>query len=135
MLRFSANLSMLFTEVDLIDRFEAARYAGFKAVEIQFPYELSAETIRRKLDEHGLRLVLFNVPADDLLQGGEGLACVPEKQDRFRDALALAVEYAKVLQPHAINVLPGRCFDPARLSGYLNTFKRNLCMTADAFTP
>jgi hydroxypyruvate isomerase len=133
--RFSANLSMLFTEVGLIDRFAAAREAGFRAVEIQFPYELSAETIRRKLIEHNLELVLFNVPADDLLQGGEGLACVPEKQDRFCKALALAVDYAKVLRPGAINVLPGRCFDPTRKADYLTTFKRNLCLAADAFSP
>lgn len=132
--RFSANLSMLFTEVGLIDRFETARESGFRAVEIQFPYELSAETIRRKLDEHDLQLVLFNVPADDLLQGGEGLACVPEKQDRFRDALALTVDYAKVLQPAAINVLPGRGFYPTRRVEYLNTFKRSLCLAADAFS-
>jgi hydroxypyruvate isomerase len=133
--RFSANLSMLFTEAGLIDRFAAAREAGFYAVEVQFPYELSAEAIRRKLDEHGLRLVLFNVPADDLLQGGEGLACVPEKQGRFQEALALAVDYAKVLRPAAINVLPGRCLDPSRLDAYLGTFKRNLCLAADAFMP
>jgi hydroxypyruvate isomerase len=133
--RFSANLSMLFTEVGLVDRFEAARESGFRAVEIQFPYEHSAETIRRKLIEHNLELVLFNVSADDLLQGGEGLACVPEKQDRFGEALALAVDYAKVLQPAAINVLPGRCFDQTRKADYLTTFKRNLCLAADAFSP
>jgi hydroxypyruvate isomerase len=133
--RFSANLSMLFTEVELIDRFAAARAAGFRAVEIQFPYDLGAETIRRKLIEHDLQLVLFNVPADDLLQGGEGLACVPEKQDQFREALALALDYAKILQPDAINVLPGRSLDPSRFDAYLSTFKRNLCLAADAFSP
>jgi hydroxypyruvate isomerase len=133
--RFSANLSMLFTEVELIDRFAAARAAGFRAVEIQFPFELSAEAIRQKLDEHGLQLILFNVPADDLLQGGEGLACVPEKQGRFCEALALAVDYAQVLRPAAINVLPGRCLDSTRYPQYLSTFKRNLCLAADAFSP
>jgi hydroxypyruvate isomerase len=133
--RFSANLSMLFTEVELIDRFAAARESGFRAVEIQFPYELRAETIRCKLIEHGLELVLFNVPADDLLQGGAGLACVPEKQDRFGEALVLAVEYAKVLRPASINILPGRCFDLFRFDAYLSTFKRSLCLAADAFSP
>jgi hydroxypyruvate isomerase len=133
--RFSVNLSMLFTEVELIDRFAAAREAGFRAVEIQFPYELSAETIRRKLIEHDLELALFNVPADDLLQGGEGLACMPEKQDQFREALALALDFAKMLRPAAINVLPGRCFDGTRNAEYLSTFKHNLCLAADAFSP
>ncbi|HLQ01257.1 MAG TPA: hydroxypyruvate isomerase, partial [Burkholderiales bacterium] len=36
--RFSANISMLFQEVEFPERFEAAARAGFKAVEIQFPY-------------------------------------------------------------------------------------------------
>jgi len=133
--RFTANLSMLFTEVELIDRFEAARAHGFNAIEIQFPYELDAATIQSKLSEHDLQLVLFNVPADDLLQGGEGLACVPEKQDQFREALALAVDYAKVLRPNAVNVLPGRCLDPTRYADYLSTFKHNLRLAADAFSP
>ena len=84
MLRFSANLSLLFTEVPLQQRFKAAREKGFDAVEIQFPYELSAETIRQELDAQQLKLILFNVAADDLLQGGEGLAAVPEKQLQFK---------------------------------------------------
>ena len=133
--RFCANLSMLFTEVALIDRFEAARTHGFTAVEIQFPYQLGAETIQRKLTENGLQLILFNVPADDLLQGGEGLACVPEKQDRFREALAQACQYAEILRPVAVNVLPGRCYDLSRQEDYLRTLKKNLCLAADALTP
>ena len=80
MLNFTANLSLLFTEVELINRFKAAKQKGFDAVEIQFPYSLSAVTLKNTLEEQQLKLVLFNVDADDLLQGGEGLACVPENE-------------------------------------------------------
>ena len=66
-LKFTANLSLLFTEVELIDRFEAAKRHGFAAVEIQFPYELSPETLQLMLQNNGLKLVLFNVAADDLM--------------------------------------------------------------------
>jgi hydroxypyruvate isomerase len=135
MLNFTANLSLLFTEVALLDRFKAARQAGFNAVEIQFPYELNAADIKEQLDEYGLKLVLFNVAAADLLQGGEGLACVPEKHGQFKDALAQAVDYAKLLQPEAINVLPGRCLDNSRLQRYLETFEENLNFALEAFTP
>ena len=114
MLRFTANLSLLFTEVPLQQRFQAAKEQGFTAVEIQFPYELSAHSIRQQLDKQPLKLVLFNVDADDLLQGGEGLAAVPEKQQQFKQAVAQAAAYAKILKPDAINILPGRCFDKAR---------------------
>ena len=133
MLNFSANLSLLFTEVELINRFKAAKNAGFEAVEIQFPYSLSAETLKNTLEEQQLKLVLFNVDADDLLQGGEGLACVPEKQAQFRQAIAETLEYAKRLKPEAINVLPGRCFNEKRKQDYLKTFKENLGFAADAF--
>ncbi|MEI6333138.1 MAG: TIM barrel protein [Methylococcaceae bacterium] len=133
MLNFSANLSLLFTEVDLIDRFKAAKNAGFEAVEIQFPYSLSAEIIKNTLEDQQLKLVLFNVDADDLLQGGEGLACVPEKQAQFRQAIAETLDYAKLLKPEAINVLPGRCFNEKRKQDYLQTFKENLGFAVDAF--
>ncbi|MGZ8919188.1 MAG: TIM barrel protein, partial [Methylobacter sp.] len=114
MLKFTANLSMLFTEVELINRFKAAKQNGFDAVEIQFPYSLSAEALKNILEEQQLKLVLFNVDADDLLHGGEGLACVPEKRDQFRQAVAQTLEYAKLLKPEVINVLPGRCYNENR---------------------
>ncbi|MFA6163191.1 MAG: TIM barrel protein [Methylobacter sp.] len=135
MLKFTANLSLLFTEVELIDRFKAARQHGFDAVEIQFPYSLSAQTLRATLDEQQLKLVLFNVDAADLLQGGEGLACVPEKRSQFRQAVTQTVEYAERLKPEVINVLPGRCLDENRLPEYMETFKENLCFAAEAFSP
>lgn len=134
MLNFSANLSLLFTELALIDRFKAAKQAGFNAVEIQFPYELSAVTIKKQLDEHELKLILFNVAADDLLQGGEGLACVPEKRERFKQAISETLDYAELLKPEAINVLPGRCPDKSLLKHYQETFKENLCFAIEAFS-
>ena len=135
MLNFSANLSLLFTEVALIDRFKAAKQSGFDAVEIQFPYTLSAETLKNTLEQQQLRLVLFNVDADDLLQGGEGLACVPEKRNQFRLAVAQALEYARLLKPVVINVLPGRCFNEQHKQEYLETFQENLCFAVEAFAP
>ena len=77
--------------------------------------------------------MLFNVDADDLLQGGEGLACVPEKRDQFRLAVAQALEYARLLKPVAINILPGRCFNEQRKQDYLETFQKNLCFAVEAF--
>ena len=135
MLNFSANISLLFTEKALVDRFKAAKQQGFNAVEIQFPYTLRAAAIKNQLDEQALKLVLFNVAADDLLQGGEGLASVPEKRRQFKQAIDDAVDYAALLKPEAINILPGRCFDKNRLEEYLETFKENLCFAVEAFSP
>jgi hydroxypyruvate isomerase len=135
MLEFSANISLLFNEVELIDRFKAAKQHGFKAVEIQFPYSLCAETIYRALQDQELKLVLFNVAASDLLSGGEGLASVPEKQHQFRQAVAQALAYAEILKPEAINILPGCCHDKNRQPDYLETFKENLYFAIEAFAP
>ena len=133
MLRFSANLSLLFAEYDWPQRFAVAKQHGFEAVEIQFPYHLPAEQIQDLLTEHALQLVLFNVDADDLLRGGEGLAAVPEKRAQFQAAVEQTLAYAELLRPAAINVLPGRCLNTARLSDYLTTFKSNLYFAAVAF--
>ena len=135
MLQFTANLSLLFTELDLIDRFKAAKECGFDAVEIQFPYTLPAEQIKATLLENNLKLVLFNIAADDLLQGGEGLAAVPEKQGLFFKALQQCKAYAGVLKPEVINVLPGRCINHERTSEYLETFNKNLSLAVAAFSP
>ena len=108
MLKFSANLSLLFAERPLIERFAAARAAGFSAVEIQFPYELPVDVIRHELHTHALQLVLINVPAGDLMQGGDGLAGLPGREAMFRHAVTGALSYAKALQVPAVNVLAGR---------------------------
>lgn len=133
MLRFSANLSLLFTELPLLERFQAAKAYGFDAVEIQFPYELPAAAVQAELRAHDLKLVLFNVDADTLLQGGEGLAAVPEKQSQFKAAVAQTLDYARLLKPEAINILPGRCLNPSRLAEYQQTFQANLAYAADVF--
>lgn len=102
-------------------------------MEIQFPYELDAGLLKSLLEQQQLKLVLFNVAADDLLQGGEGLACVPEKQARFKQALTQTMDYARVLQPEAINVLPGRCLNAEKRADYLALFKENLLDAAEQF--
>jgi len=135
MLKFTANLSLLFTELEFLDRFKAAKECGFDAVEIQFPYSYSAKQIKQKLVENDLKLILFNVEADDLLAGGEGLAAIPEKQKMFSKALEKSYAYAKILQPDVINILPGRCFEHEKIDDYLATFKNNLSLALDIFSP
>jgi hydroxypyruvate isomerase len=105
--RFAANLSLLFTEVPFLDRFGAARAAGFDAVECQFPYEHDAAEIRRRLDEHGLKMVLCNIPAGDWAAGDRGLACDPRQHRAFRDGLHKALEYATVLDVPRLHCLAG----------------------------
>lgn len=133
MLKFSANLSMLFTEHPLIERFAAARAAGFDAVEIQFPYELPVEALRAELQKHDLMLVLINIPAGDLMQGGDGLAGVPGRENAFRHAVMDALRYAEALQVPTVNVLAGRQPDGENLVRCLHTLAMNLRYAAETF--
>jgi hydroxypyruvate isomerase len=105
--RFSANLSTLFTEHPLLDRFAAARDLGFRAVEIQFPYDSPAELMRQAKERNGVEVALFNIPAGDLLRGGAGLAGMPGREGHFRAAVAEARLYVEALRPAAVNVLAG----------------------------
>jgi hydroxypyruvate isomerase len=88
---------MLWPERPFLDRFEAAARAGFKAVEFLFPYEHPSEVIAERLRRHGLQLVLHNLPPGDWAAGERGLACIPGREAEFRDGVALAARYARVL--------------------------------------
>ncbi len=107
-MKIAANLSLLFTELPLIDRVVAAAAAGFDGVEIQFPYELPAIRLKEALAAAGMPLRLINLPAGDLMSGGPGLAAVPARQGKFDAALQEALSYAAMVRPALVNVLPGR---------------------------
>lgn len=111
MSKLSVNLSMLFTELPFMQRFAAARQAGFTAVEIQFPYAFSARDIRAQLQEHDLELTLFNLPAGNWDAGDRGIAANWVRRDEFREGLDLAMKYVDILQPHAVNLLAGASAD------------------------
>ena len=106
--RFAANLTMLFTERPFLERFAAARAAGFDAVEFLFPYAWPAEQIKALLDEHQLQLVLHNLPAGDWDAGERGIACHPRRVAEFRDGVAKAITYAKTLGVTQLNCLIGK---------------------------
>lgn len=105
--KFAANLSMLFTEVEFLDRFEAAARAGFKGVEYLFPYDYPAEELKRRLDANGLTQVLFNLPAGDWAAGERGIACHPDRVEEFREGVERAIAYARVLGNTQVNCLAG----------------------------
>jgi len=106
-IQFSANLSLMFRELALLERFDAARAAGFGAVEIQVPYELEAAALARAADAAGLPIVLINAPMGPD-RTAPGMACRPEHRDVYRAELARAAEYAHALGTPCVNVLAGR---------------------------
>ena len=134
--RFAANLSMLFTELPFLDRFEAAASAGFQAVEFLFPYAYPAQEIKARLQAHGLELVLHNFPAGDWDAGERGLACLPNRVQDFRASVSLAVQYATALGATQLNCLTGKTPVGVAASLVHDTWMANLryaasCLQAD----
>lgn len=107
MLKFSTNLSMMFAEVDFLDRFAAAARAGFKAVEYVGPYAFGKAEIAKRLEANGLQQVLFNLPAGKWDEGERGIACLPGRAQEFRDGVKTAIDYAQALNCPRINCLAG----------------------------
>lgn len=104
--KFCANLAFLFTERPMHERFAAAASAGFSAVEFPAPYD-DVEGYAALLREHGLRLVLFNLPMGDFTAGERGYAIDPNRRAEFRAGVQRAVEAAQRLECSRINVLAG----------------------------
>lgn len=104
---FCANLTMLFTELPFLDRFEAAAKAGFKGVEFLFPYEFPADVLAARLKEHGLSQALHNMPAGNWAAGERGIAILPDRVEEFRAAVETTMAYATALGCPNVNCLAG----------------------------
>jgi hydroxypyruvate isomerase len=131
--RFAANLSLMFTELPFLQRFAAARAAGFEAVEFLFPYAYAAADIRQRLDDSGLQLVLHNLSPGDWDAGERGLACDPQRVPAFRSSVAQGVEYALALGVAQLHCMSGLV--PAGVDADLlrDTWLENLGYAAQQF--
>lgn len=105
--KFAANLSMMFTELPFLERFEAAATAGFNAVEYLFPYDFEKSLIAEKLKAHSLEQALFNAHAGDWDGGERGLATLEGRQQDFRDSITQALDYARALECPKIHIMAG----------------------------
>lgn len=133
--KFAANLSMMFTEVDFLDRFKAAADAGFKAVEYLFPYDYPADVLVNKLKENGLQQVLFNTTAGNVNAGEWGINAIPGREQEARQNLDSALDYAIALNCPSVHVMAGVVPEAKLRSKYQQTFIDNVRYAADTFAP
>ena len=108
MVNLAANLSMLFNEVEFMERFKQASDSKFKGVEYLCPYDFPKEDISNELNENNLEQVLFDLPAGDWESGDRGIAVDPNRKNEFKEGVALALEYAGVLKPKNLTCLVGK---------------------------
>jgi hydroxypyruvate isomerase len=126
--RFAANLAYLFTERSLLERFGAAAAAGFRAVELQFPYDHAPSAVKAELERHGLTMLGVN-PA--LGRSGEGVAAVPGHEQEFATLFKQALDYVVAIGGCQIHCLAGKV-PPEQRPAAETTFIRNLARAADA---
>ncbi|MDQ6672494.1 MAG: TIM barrel protein [Chloroflexota bacterium] len=105
--RFAANLSMLWPELDVYDRFGAAAAAGFSAVEILFVHALDRERIADLLKQHALELVLFDPAPGNWEAGDRGTLSLPGREDEFQRSIRDALDAARVLGTRKLNAIAG----------------------------
>jgi hydroxypyruvate isomerase len=105
--RLAANLSMIFPEIEFLDRFAAAASVGFRAVEYLFPYAYAKAELRSRLESWGFEQVLFNGPPGDFEKGERGIASLPDREAEFRHSIDLALDYAVALRCPRIHVMAG----------------------------
>ena len=130
--KFAANLTMLFGELPFLDRFAAAKAAGFGGVEYLFPYDFEKAALSEQLQRYGLTQVLHNLPAGDWASGERGIAILPDRVDEFRDGVARAIAYAKALDCPQVNCLVGIAPAGADAAELRSVLVKNLRFAADA---
>jgi len=130
MLKFDPNLRWLFTELPMHERYAAAAKAGFKGVEVAFPYDYPAAQMASLLEDNGLTLVQILSPFD-WDAGERGVGALPGRREAFRASIRTAVEYAAQVGKPMIHVMPGNLgpeHDPLRC---MDIFKENIAWAAD----
>lgn len=130
--KLAANLSMMFTEWDFLDRFQAAADHGFRGVEFLSPFEYSADAVARAREAAGVETVLFNLP---FIPEERGFAALPHRKAEFRDALAKALEYADALGCSRLHAMTGIAPDDADEAALADTFAENLAYAAAEAAP
>lgn len=107
MLRFGANIGMLFAEYSFLERFDRAAAAGFEAIEFPQPYEENVREISRALTRNGLQIVQFNLPWADSTGRQRGIANDPRRKPEFREGVPRALEIANLLRCPRVHCLVG----------------------------
>ncbi|GLY67054.1 hydroxypyruvate isomerase family protein [Amycolatopsis taiwanensis] len=137
-MRYDVNLSILFTELPLLQRAEAARKAGFGAVEFWWPFDRAVpsdtevDAFERSITDAGVRLVGLNFFAGDMPSGDRGLVSWPGREREFADSVAVAIGIAERLGCRTFNALYGNRIDGADPSAQDDLAVSNLDSAAAA---
>ena len=134
MARFSANLGFLWSTLPLLERIERAAASGFKAIELQWPYDTPAQDVKAAVARLKLTLLAVNTPMGDTSIGESGLAALPGREADFQQAFNQSLQWCIGSGAPAIHVMPG-ILKPGTESQARETLIRNLQWAADQAAP
>ncbi len=129
--KFDANITFMFCEYPLLERFEAARAAGFSAVELLMAEDVPFKSLAKAARMAAIDIVLCNAPMGDLITGGSGLSAVPGKQQHFREAIDQVSEMASALNCPRVHIGPSRMPDGVSRERCFETLVENIVYAAD----
>ena len=127
--RFAANLGYLFTDRPLLERINAAAAAGFKAIELQFPYDIPASAVKTAIEKNKLTMLGLNTPPGQR-DGEFGLAAVPGREKDWQSLFSRSLEYASAIGASAIHCLAGKVA-PEQRPAAERVFINNLTQAAE----
>jgi 2-dehydrotetronate isomerase len=112
--RFSANLGLLWPDRPLLQRIEAAAQAGFRAIEMHFPYDVPPAEIATGARKNGLTVLGINSSPGDFARGERGLGALPGRERDFQAAVDQSITYCVGCGARAIHVMGGNVVDADR---------------------
>jgi hydroxypyruvate isomerase len=128
LIRLSANLGFLWTELDLVDAIHAAKQSGFDAVECHWPFVTPAADIKKALLETNIPMVSLNTLASNPGRSDFGLCALPIRQAEAKEAIRQAISYATAIAASNIHVMAGKA---AKLEGAMDIFLENLTYASE----
>ena len=130
MLRLSANLGFLWPDRPLLDRIDAAAAAGFRAVELHWPYDVPAERVRTRCDARGVALLGINTARGDVAAGENGLGALAGREGEFQAAVDQALDYLRRAGGTALHCMAG-VVPPDQRTAAREVLLRNLRTASD----
>ena len=128
MIKLSANLGFLWPDRPLLDRIEAAARAGFRAIELHWPYDVPPEQLAEACGRNNLALLALNTAKGEG-PGDFGLGAITGREGEFAASFQQALGYARIANASAIHVMAGICPDTNETEA---TLVANLRVAADA---
>lgn len=130
MLRFSANLGFLWSDLPLLERIDRAAHAGFHAIELHWPYDTPAKSVREACERHRLTLLGINTAVGDAARAEFGLGALAGREADFQAAVDQSLAFCRDSGANAVHAMAG-VVPPGQRAKARDVLVRNLAQAAE----